>query len=108
MRRLRGPRNAALSLILAGLVTLVLAVPAFAYIQEGGTKNCGNFIAYVHARFSIDGETYPPGDSFLIFWNYASGWHTVEDNGGYSGDWFARGYNQLDTANTWVACRNYG
>lgn len=104
--RVRGRRRVAL--VLAVVLSLLLAVPAMAYVEEGGTKNCGEWIAYTHARFTIDGWTLGPGDSVLLFWNFAAGWHTVEDNGQYSGWWLGRGVTDLDLANTWAGCRNFG
>lgn len=85
-------------------------MPVVAYQEEGGTKNCGEFIGYTHARFNWDGWTRGPGDPFIIFWNYAanSGWHVQEDNGTYSGGWLGRGDPTLDFPGTFAGCRNFG
>jgi hypothetical protein len=89
-------------------MSIVLTTAALAYVETGGYKNCGELIAYTHARFSVDGFLRGPGAPVAVYFDYASGWHVDEANGVYAGDWFARGYNSLDLSQTYAACRNYG
>lgn len=96
------------TVILAIVLSLVLAVPVLAYQEAGGFKNCGGFIAYTYARFNVDGLLRGPGSGTAVYFDYSSGWHANEVNGVYSGDWFARGYNVLDFSQTGARCRNYG
>lgn len=101
-------RRLIVSTVLSLAMVVISAMPALAYVEEGGYKNCGNYIAYTHARFTIDAWIRGPGSPVIVFHDYVSGWHTDEENGGYSGNWLARGEPSLDLANTYAACRPYG
>lgn len=101
-------RRTVCSALLATAMVLALAVPVVAYQEEGGYENCGDYIGYTHAYFSIDGLLFGPGASVGVYYDYSSGWHSAEENGDYSGDWFARGYPSLDFPNTYAGCRPYG
>lgn len=96
------------SLIVAAVFSLVLALPAMAWQAEGGTKNCGLYIAYVHARYNDIAALQGPGGTTGNFYEDDNQWHVRERNGSYSGDWLALGDPYLDLGNTWAGCRNYG
>ena len=75
---------------------------------EGGTKNCGAFIGYVHARYNDIARLAGPGGTFANYGFDNNTWQVSERNGMYSGDWMALGTPYLDLLNTWAGCRNYG
>lgn len=103
-------RRGGLSLVVAAGLSLVLAVPAFAidWQAEGGTKNCGELIGYVHARYNDYAALQGPGGSTGYYGLDNGTWQVSERNGLYSGDWLAMGTPLLDLVNTWPGCRNYG
>lgn len=102
------PRKPLSSLVLAAVFSLVLALPAMAWQAEGGTKNCGQLIAFVHARYNDTAALQGPGGTTGYYVPNDGLWHTQERNGSYSGDWTALGDPYLDLVNTWPGCRNYG
>lgn len=92
-----------------GLVAaLVAATPVAAYVQEGGTKNCGDFIGYVHAVYYDVAWLKGPGGTEKYYGDNDNQWHTQERNGAYSGSWHAKGDPDLDTGLTYAGCRNHG
>ena len=103
-------RRRLLAVCSAVVLALAVVTPVAAYQEEGGYKNCGEFIAYTHARFNTDGLTQGPGETTYVSWDYAagSGWHVQDNNGLYSGNWMARGIEYLDFGVTAALCRNYG
>ncbi|MFN8520254.1 MAG: hypothetical protein U0667_12865 [Chloroflexota bacterium] len=98
-----GPRSE-----LAMVAALAAATPVAAYVEETGTKDCGVFIGYVHARFNDVGKLGGPGPGSSTYTFTDGNWHVQERNGGYSGSWLARGTPDLDTSATFAGCRNYG
>lgn len=99
------------TLIVASAVFLAATAPAaMAWQAEGGSKNCGSTIGYVHLRFNDYGYGYGPGgEASPGSWLYTDNlWHVKEKNGTYSGDWFAYGDPYLDLPQTWAGCRSYG
>jgi len=87
---------------------LVAATPVAAYVEETGTKNCGDFIGFVHARYYDQGWLKGPGGTTMHYGEDDNAWHVRERNGGYSGSWSAKGDPDLDTGATYAGCRNYG
>lgn len=96
------------SLILAAVLSLALALPAMAWQAEGGTKNCGELIGYVHGRYNDVAALQGPDGTTGYYGLDNGSWQGSERNGSYSGDWLALGDPYLDLPNTWAACRNYG
>ncbi len=97
------------AMLAAALLMAVTASPALAAFQEeDGNKNCGDYIAYLHARYNDAASLLPPGGTFHSYTPYDGLWHVQEVNGDYSGYWYAVGTPYLDLPNTWAACRNYG
>jgi hypothetical protein len=94
--------------MLAVLLTLVVAVPVLAFVEEDGTKNCGATIGYVHARYNDGAVLIGPGGTAGSYTPYDGLWHVQERNGSYSGYWYAMGNPYLDKPNTYAGCRNYG
>lgn len=92
-----------------GLVpALMAATPVAANVEETGTKNCGDLIGFVHARFNDEGTLGGPGPGSHKYTFTDGNWHVQERNGGYSGSWFARGDPDLDTGQTYAGSRNFG
>ena len=107
-RRPRLPRIVG-AIPLAIVLVAALAGPVAAGGAEWGTKNCGSFIGYVHFRYNDTSLSFGPGDATGTFFNDNDNlWHTRENNGSYSGDWYADGDPNFDPVNTWAACRNFG
>lgn len=50
-------RRSLLAVTCATVLAIAIATPVAAYEEEGGSKNCGAFIAYTHAKFNTDGLT---------------------------------------------------
>ena len=97
------------SLVLAVVLSLLIAVPALAWVGEGGTKNCGSYIAYVHGRYNDIADMTAPGSSITWLHRENDGlWHSHEHDGNYSGAWEVIADPSLDFANTYAGCRNYG
>ncbi len=96
------------SVAIAGVVSLVLVLPVFAWQAEGGTIGCGQFIGYVHARYSDLAALQGPGGTTGYYGLNNGTWQVSERNGSYSGDWLAIGDPYLDLAATYAGCRNYG
>lgn len=101
-------RSGFASVVLAGFLSLVLALPVFAWQAEGGTRNCGALIGYVHARYNDIASLTGPGGPTYRYYEDDNAWHTREVNGSYSGDWMAIGDPYLDLPATYAGCRNYG
>lgn len=107
--RLRGILRVRSAIGLGMVAALVAATPVVgAWQGEGGTKNCGAFIGYVHGVVYSNGQLTGPGGSVGFYYFHDSSWHTQNRNGGYSGEWSAYGDPLLDYAATHAACRNYG
>lgn len=87
---------------------MALAPAALAWQAEGGTKNCGATIGFVHARYNDIAALAGPGGTTGYYLEDDGAWHVRERNGSYGGDWSALGDPYLDLANTWAGCRNYG
>lgn len=100
-------RVGALAVAVAVWVAM-FAPAALAWQAEGGYKNCGLLIAYVHARYNDIAALTGPGGSTGYYLENDGSWHVRERNGSYSGDWTALGDPSLDLDNTWAGCRNYG
>lgn len=94
----------------AAILALVVVTPALAidWQAEGGTKNCGAFIGYVHARYNDIAVLTGPGGTDGNYGLNNNTWQISERNGLYSGEWMAMGSPYLDLVNTWAGCRNYG
>lgn len=97
-----------MSLVVASALSLVLALPVLAWQAEGGTKNCGLFIGYVHGRYNDTAALTGPGGTTGYYVPNDGLWHIQERNGSYSGAWDALGDPELDQAGTYPACRKYG
>lgn len=104
----RTVRRGLFGLILAAALSLVAALPAMAWQAEGGTKNCGQVIAYVHGRYNDTAALTGPGGTTGYYVPNDGLWHTQERDGDYSGSWDALGDPYLDLAATFVGCRRYG
>ena len=107
---IRSTRRRLLAVCSAVLLALAVVTPALAidWQAEGGTKNCGAFIGYVHARYNDIARLAGPGGTFANYGFDNNTWQVSERNGMYSGDWMALGTPYLDLLNTWAGCRNYG
>jgi hypothetical protein len=108
--RFLAARRSIVSLLMGVVLTLALALPVFAFQEEDGTKTCSfDFIGYIHVRYyHYLGYISPGYGSVRYDLPYDSAWHIVEHNGvGGGGYWYTVALN-LDFANTWAACRNYG
>lgn len=101
-------RSGFASVFLAGFLSLVLALPVFAWQAEGGTRNCGALIGYVHARYDDIAILQGPGGTSGSYGLGNGTWQVSERNGSYSGDWLAIGDPYLDLGATYAGCRNYG
>jgi len=91
MIRLDIVRREIASVVLAGFLSFVLAVPVFAWQAEGGTLNCGQFVSYTHARYNDIAAIQGPGGPTSYYNDDDNLWHTREVTGSYSGDWLAVG-----------------
>jgi hypothetical protein len=103
-------RRGGLATTLAVSLALALTVSVLAidWQAEGGTKNCGATIGYVHARYNDYAALQGPGGSTGYYGLDNGTWQISERNGSCSGDWLAMGTPYLDLVNTWAGCRNYG
>ncbi|MBI2762428.1 MAG: hypothetical protein HYX54_01540 [Chloroflexi bacterium] len=108
MRLVNVSRRGLTGVVLAGFLSLVLALPVFAWQAEGGTLNCGQFIGYVHARYNDIASLTGPGGTTGYYGLDNGTWQVSERNGSYSGDWMAIGDPNLDLPATYAGCRNYG
>lgn len=90
------------------VAALVAATPVAAYVEETGTKNCGDFIGFVHGVYYDVAWLKGPGGTTMYYGDNDNDWHTRERNGSYSGSWSAKGDPNLDTGLTYAGCRNYG
>ena len=107
MRR-QGIRGIRASIGLGMVAALAAATPVTAYVQEGGSKNCGAFIGYVHGVYYDVAWLKGPGGTEKYYGDNDNQWHTQERNGSYTGSWHARGEPDLDTGLTFAGCRNFG
>ena len=107
MRR-QGIRGLRASIVLGMVAALVAATPVAAAVEETGTKNCGAFIAFVHARYYDVAWLKGPGGTTMYYGENDNAWHTRERNGSYSGSWSAKGDPDLDTGLTYAGRGDYG
>ncbi len=103
-------KRAVFGFALATMLSTVLAVPAMAWVAEGGTKWCNGVVSFVHFRYNDIADVQPPGSSTIFLYRDNDGiYHTRERNGPIGGgEWAVFGDPALDLANTWPGCRNFG
>lgn len=107
----RATRRSLAGSILAATLTLLFAVPVFAWQGEGGTNYCTDpLLGYVQFRYYDIANVLPPGSGTLyLYRDDDNAWHLRERNGESGGGyWEVLGEPYLDLANTYPGCRNYG